>query len=128
MTAVVTATTETKKEYRRFHHWQEVKNLADAVGVPYYKKSDRFRDRGIGFEKPGTWNKYDGGVFTKIMIRGNSGIGWNESEWVRSRINTMALENLKLKLELWALKNGVTYELHIDNKDYWNSYLRIVEA
>ena len=96
MTAVVTATTETKKEYRRFHHWQEVKNLAQEVGVPYYLKSDRYRDRGIGFEKPGTWTRNDGGVFTKIMIRGNTGIGWNEGEWVRSRINAVSYTHLTL--------------------------------
>jgi len=122
------ATAEATKQYRNFHHWQEVKNLAEAIGVPYYRKDDRYRDNGIGFEKPGTWSKYDGGVFTKIMIRGNVGIGWQQNDFVQRTIKDLALENLKLKIELWAVKNGVKYDLHIDNKDYWNSYLRIEET
>jgi hypothetical protein len=125
---MATATAEVTKQYRNFHHWQEVKNLAEAVGVPYYRKDDRYRDNGIGFEKPGTWAKYDGGVFNKIMIRGNANLGWNQNEIMRMRISSLVMENFKLKLELWAVKNNVNYELHLDDKNPWNSYLQIVEA
>lgn len=115
------ATATETKTYKTFT-WQAVKKMADAMGVEFYSHSSRYRDKGEGL-KLDYFNK------TVIHIDGYERIH-TDNEWTRKRFYAVAHQNFMLKLELWAIKNGVTYELKEIKRNYGATdyELRIVEA
>lgn len=116
---MTTATVE-KKTYKTLT-WQAVKKMATEMGVEFYSDSSRYKDKGLGLRLDG-WDK------TEIRFEGYERI-YTDSDWTRRRFHAITQENLLLKLELWALKNGVTYELKIFERNYGakDYQLRIVE-
>lgn len=116
---MTTATAE-KKTYKTLT-WQAVKKMATEMGVEFYSDSSRYKDKGLGLRLDG-WDK------TEIRFEGYERI-YTDSDWTRRRFDAIAHENLLLKLELWAVKNGVTYELKEIKRNYGATdyELRIVE-
>lgn len=94
------ATVETKT-YKTFT-WQAVKKMADAMGVEFYSHSSRYIDRGLGL-KLAYRDK------TEIEIEGYER-SYSTNEYTTRKLHDLARENFMLKLELWALKNGISYE------------------
>jgi len=119
--------TATATKYRKFNHWAEVKKLAEEIGVQFYKKSDRYNNHGIGFEKPST-RFNDDESFDHILIVGYISSYPDINEYMARTINTLSWENFELKVQLWAAKNNVQIEI-TKKKDMWGgNTLRIVEG
>lgn len=116
---MTTATVETKT-YKTFT-WQAVKKMADAMGVQFYSHSSHYIDKGLGL-KLGYYDK------KLIHIEGYERTH-GDNEYTRDRVRTLGYENFMLKLELWALKNGITYEIKEIKRSYGgvDLELRIVE-
>jgi hypothetical protein len=115
------ATVETKT-YKTFT-WQAVKKMADAMDVKFYSHSARYENDGLGL-KAGYSDK------TEIRIAGYER-AHSDNWYTNSRLNTLSKENFMLKLELWALKNGISYELFEERDFLGNKVLagfRIVES
>lgn len=122
----MTTATNTTKQYRKFNHWMEVKKIAEEIGVPYYKKESRYRDNGTGLEKPATYARFDDGEFDYIKVVGFERVA-PDNQYMADRVRKLAWENFQMKVELWALKNNIQYEL-ITDKNYGGTTLRIVVA
>lgn len=116
------ATATDTKTYKTFT-WQAVKKMADAMGVQFYSHSSRYTNDGLGL-KLGYSDK------TEIRIAGYER-AQSDNWYTSSRLKTLSNENFMLKLELWALKNGITYEM-FEERDFAGKKVvagfRIVEA
>lgn len=116
---MTTATLE-KKTYKTFT-WQAVKKIAEQMNVEFYSYSSYSTNNGLGLRL----DSYDK---TEIHVTGYERCH-TDNDWTRRRFHTIAFENFQLKLELWAIKNGITYELKEIKGTFGSQYeLRIVEA
>ncbi len=125
----MTTATATATKYRKFNHWAEVKKLAEEIGVPFYKQSDRYmmKSHGIGFEKPSTrFSKDDS--FDYIEISGFIRVYFENSDYMARTINRLSWENFELKVQLWAAKNNVKVEITKRTDAWHHNAFRIVEG
>ena len=116
-TAVATKTYKTL-------NWQAVKKIADAMDVNFYSWSNNNRFGGGGYGLIlGYHDK------TEVQIYGYER-AYGNNEYTKEKVHNLAKQNLLLKLELWALKNNVNYELVkvTRNGDTTITGFRIVEG
>lgn len=101
--------------------WQAVEKMAQEMGVFYYTESNQYRRNGYGIKA--TPKDRGFGDQTRIEIITDAPLAPREYTFINSQIGKMATENFLLKLELWALKNGVKY---IITESGFRSYFQII--
>jgi hypothetical protein len=104
--------------------WQQVKKMADAIGVTFYTTETQYRSNGFGIRATNENRGF--GDTTKIIVEGNER-SYSDNDYTNRRLYTLANENFKMKLELWALKNNVQY-VYTQSTDSRDSYFQIVKA
>jgi hypothetical protein len=104
--------------------WQQVKKMADAIGVTFYTTETQYRSNGYGIRATNENRGF--GDTTKIIVEGNER-AYSDNDYTNRRLYTLANENFKMKLQLWALKNNVEY-VYTEATDSRDSYFQIVKA
>lgn len=117
----MTTATATATEYKTFT-WQAVRKLAGEIGVPFYSNSSYSISDGIGL-------KADRFSEDRIYVYGYERSYSDVNQFMSDRIQSLAKQNFMLKLELWALKNHVQFEIHERKHSYGTErYIKIVQA
>lgn len=104
--------------------WQQVKKMADAIGVTFYTTETQYRSNGYGIRATNENRGF--GDTTKIIVEGNER-AYSDNDYTNRRLYTLANENFKMKLQLWALKNNVEY-VYTEATDSRDSYFQIVKV
>jgi hypothetical protein len=104
--------------------WQQVKKMADAIGVAFYTTETQYRHNGYGIRA--TNENHGFGDTTQIIVEANER-AYSDNDYTNRRLYVLANENFKMKLELWALKNNVQY-VYTEATGYRNVYFQIVKA
>jgi hypothetical protein len=104
--------------------WQQVKKMADAIGVTFYTTETQYRSNGYGIRATNENRGF--GDTTKIIVEGNER-AYGDNDYTNRRLYTLANENFKMKLQLWALKNNVEY-VYTEATHSRDSYFQIVKV
>lgn len=117
----MTVATEVKTEYKTFT-WQGIRKLAGEIGVPFYSNSSYSISNGIGL-KADRFNE------DRIYVYGYERSYSDVNQYMSDKIQNLAKQNFMLKLELWALKNNVQFEIKERKHSYGTErYIKIVQA
>lgn len=100
-------TTTMTKEFVRFETWQSVRKVANEAGVQFYSRNDRHND-GYGLRWV-DWKKDQ----DRIYIEGYERV-YTDNRYTQTRIRNLAIQNFKLKMELWGIKTGHKVTFHTD--------------
>jgi len=101
--------------------WQAVQKMAKEMGVGYFKNGEHYRASHYGIMAT-SFNRGFGDQTCIEIVRSYKNNP--NAEWLSQDFNRIAEQNFFLKLELWALKNGVTYT--VTNNGHL-SYIQIAE-
>ena len=120
MNAVATA--EATKEFKSFT-WQALKKMTAEIGVEFYNDQTQYHRNGYGLRvRGGRW-----GDDTKLIIEANLNLAYrHDTRFTDHKIATLSQQNFLMKIELWALKNGVEY-VYTPAKDGYDGYIQIVK-